>query len=165
MKKLLLVRHAKSSWGDLTISDFDRPLNDRGQRNAPEMAHRLLKRDIKIDLFITSTAKRAVETATHFVKAYDRPLKELVLKDELYHAPPHVYANVISEVDDENDTIIIFGHNPGITEFVNQLTNTRIDDMPTCAIYALKVDAKHWKDFDTAKKEFWFFDSPKIGKD
>ncbi|MCG7859804.1 histidine phosphatase family protein, partial [Flavihumibacter sediminis] len=91
MKTIYLVRHAKSSWGDLTQPDFDRPLNERGQKNAPEMARRLLDKQIQIDAFVTSTAKRALQTASHFIKTYDRNVEQLQLRDELYHAPPTVY--------------------------------------------------------------------------
>ncbi len=165
MKTLYVVRHAKSSWGDLTLSDFNRPLNDRGQRNAPEMAQRLLKKKIHIDAFVTSTAKRALQTASHFIKAYGRSVEELQLQESLYHAPASEYFAVISAVDDRYDSIAVFGHNPGITEFVNQLTDSRIDNMPTCSIFAVDIDTKHWADFEAARKKFLFFDSPKQGED
>lgn len=163
MKTVFVVRHAKSSWGDLTLPDFDRPLNDRGQRNAPEMATRLLKKGISIDAFVTSTAKRAMQTATHFIRAYDRPEKELILREELYHAPANAYLDVIRSLDDDFKSIAIFGHNPGITTFVNQLTSTTIDEMPTCGIFAVKADIKEWKDFPPSGNKFLFFDSPKAG--
>ena len=162
MKTLYIVRHAKSSWGDLTISDFDRPLNERGQRNAPEMAHRLLKKECRIDAFVTSTAKRALQTASHFIKSYDRAVEELILREELYQAPANVYFEVISALDDRYAAVAIFGHNPGISAFVNQLTETRIDDMPTCGIFAVSIDANHWKKFAQAPKKFLFFDAPKL---
>ena len=163
MKTVLVVRHAKSSWGDLTLPDFDRPLNDRGQRNAPEMATRLLKKGISIDAFVTSTAKRAMQTATHFIRAYDRPEKELILREELYHAPANTYFDVIRSLDNGFKTIAIFGHNPGITSFVNLLTSTTIDEMPTCGIFAVKADIKEWKEFPASENKFLFFDSPKAG--
>ena len=100
MKTLYVVRHAKSSWGDLTQPDFDRPLNDRGQRNAPEMAHRLLSRGISIDAFVTSTAKRAMQTSLHFISVFGRKPEELILREDLYHAPPEVYFSVVAQQDD-----------------------------------------------------------------
>lgn len=161
MKTLYVVRHAKSSWGDLTQPDFDRPLNERGQQNAPEMAKRLIKKKISIDAFVTSTARRAFQTASHFIKAYDRPVEELQLQESLYHAPSSEYYAVVSALDDRYDAVAVFGHNPGITEFVNQLTDTRIDNMPTCAVFAVQVDTRHWADFEAARKKFLFFDYPK----
>lgn len=161
MKTLFVVRHAKSSWGDLTLSDFDRPLNDRGQKDAPEMAKRLRKK-AKVDAFVTSTAKRALQTAKHFIKAFDRPTSDLILREDLYHAPAQVYFSVVGQQPDEADSIAIFGHNPGISAFVNELTDARIDDMPTCGIFAVEVDTSHWADFAAAPKKFLFFDYPKL---
>lgn len=161
MKSLLLVRHAKSSWDDFSIADFDRPLNDRGKRDAPMMAKRLLDKNIQIDAFIASPAKRAKKTAQLFAKEYKREKEEIIFIDKLYLANPGTFFDVIGSTDDHFDTIAVFSHNEGITEFANELTNTRIDDIPTCGIFAVKVKAKSWKDFQEAEKEFWFFDSPK----
>jgi phosphohistidine phosphatase len=161
VKTLLLIRHAKSDWGDASLSDFDRPLNQRGKNDAPVMAHRLLDKKIKIDSFISSPAKRAKKTATVFAEAYKWKKEDLVLKDELYGAEPPVFFDVITSTDNKLDCIAIFSHNPGITEFANLLTDTRIDNIPTCGIFAVQVDCKKWSDFKNAKKEFWFFDFPK----
>ncbi len=163
MKTIYVVRHAKSSWGDLTIPDFDRPLSDRGQRNAPEMAQRLLNRGIHIDGFISSTARRALQTAIQFAKVFDRSPEEIQLHDELYHAPSSIYGELISGLDDSLASVAIFGHNPGISYFVNTLTTTRIDEMPTCGIFAVSIEAPSWKQFAAAKKSFLFFDRPKDG--
>jgi phosphohistidine phosphatase len=163
MKQLLLVRHAKSDWGDPSLSDFDRPLNDRGKRDAPIMAHRVLDRKIKIDAFISSPAKRAARTAKIFLEEMGAKKKKLEFKGELYLASPQVFYEVISAVDDEHDTIAVFSHNEGITDFANQLTDTKIDNIPTSAVFAIKIDTDNWKNFREAKKEFWFFDYPKAG--
>jgi phosphohistidine phosphatase len=161
MKKLLLVRHAKSSWNDITQADFDRPLNERGNKDAPRMAKRLIKDGVEIDAFISSPAVRALTTAEYFAEAYDVKKKNVVTDQILYHPEPKNFFEIISRLSDDHKTVAIFSHNPGITEFVNQLTEVRVDDMPTCAIYALKVDIKSWKDFREAEKKFWFFDYPK----
>jgi phosphohistidine phosphatase len=161
MKQLLLVRHAKSDWNDSSLSDFDRPLNERGKRDAPVMAHRLLDKKIKIDGFITSPAKRARKTATVFAKEYKVDKGDLIVVDELYLAPEETFYKVITGANDSLDTIAIFSHNPGITEFANLLTDVRIDNIPTCGIFAITIDCKHWSDFRHSKKEFWFFDFPK----
>ena len=81
---------------------------------------------------------------------------------ELYHAPAAVFYNVISKLDNNINTAAVFAHNPGITEFVNLLTATQVDDMPTCAVFAAKADISQWKEFKAAKKIFWFFDYPKL---
>jgi len=161
MKQLLIIRHAKSSWDPGILKDFDRTLNQRGHQDAPAMAQRLLDKNISIDLFISSTAKRAFTTAAYFAKAYAKTENDIEKIDELYHAMPPVFYETIDQIEDTIDTVAIFSHNPGITEFVNQLTSTKIDDMPTCAIFAIKIDIKSWKNFAKSNKEFWFFDYPK----
>jgi phosphohistidine phosphatase len=163
MKHLLLIRHAKSSWDASVPTDFERGLNDRGLRDAPAMAKRLLKREKEIDAFISSPANRALLTATYFAEAYDIKPKHINQTPSLYNATVPVFYDVIEELDDDLKTIAIFSHNPGITEFVNELTETRIDNMPTCGIFAVKVDTKKWKNFREAEKKFWFFDYPKLG--
>jgi len=161
MKHLLLVRHAKSSWDDFSVKDFDRPLNERGKKDAPLMAKRLLKRDIMIDVFISSPAKRARKTAEAFVKEYKSNKDHLIFLDDLYLAGPSAFADIIKNTNDRYDTIAIFSHNEGITQFANSLTDTRTDNIPTSGIFAVKVKSNHWSDFADAKKDFWFFDYPK----
>jgi len=156
-----MVRHAKSSWAIAGQADFDRPLNDRGHRDAPVMAERLLDANIKIDAFISSPANRALTTASYFAKAYGLHKKDIHQHKELYHAMPPTFMEMACTIDDEVKTAAMFSHNPGITAFVNLLTATHIDNMPTCGIFAVKADIKHWKEFRSAKKEFWFFDCPK----
>jgi phosphohistidine phosphatase len=161
MKTLYVVRHAKSSWGDLTTPDFDRPLNDRGQRNAPEMALRLLSKGCSIDAFVTSTARRAMQTSIHFMTVYGQSPEALILREDLYHAPPEVYFAVVNQQSDNFNSLAIFGHNPGITAFVNALTATTIDDMPTCGVFAVQADIGKWSQFSPAKNQYLFFEAPK----
>ncbi|MBN8673887.1 MAG: histidine phosphatase family protein [Chitinophagales bacterium] len=161
MKTLLLIRHAKSDWNDASLSDFDRPLNERGKRDAPLMAQRLLDKKISIDLFVSSPAKRAKKTASIFAEAYGLDKKQVEFYDELYLAPETIFTSVISRLNNNADTVAVFAHNPGITGFANSLTNTRIDDMPTCCIFAVQADCKDWSEFAAAKKKFLFADYPK----
>lgn len=160
-KLLLLVRHAKSSWNDVTQKDFDRPLNDRGHRDAPAMATRLIDKDVKIDAFISSPANRAITTATYFAKAYDVPKSDIIQKPELYHAASDIFYDIIQHVDDAYNSIAIFSHNPGITEFINDLEIVRLDDMPTCGIIAVTIHTDSWKHFKKGDKKLLFFDYPK----
>ncbi|NCI51946.1 histidine phosphatase family protein [Sediminibacterium roseum] len=160
MKQLLIIRHAKSSWAVAGQDDFDRPLNERGMRDAPVMAQRLIDKGLQIDAFIASPAKRALTTANLFVETFAAPGK-LKTMQKLYHAAPPVFYETIAAIDDGVETAAVFSHNPGITAFVNELTATRIDDMPTCAVFAVQVAIDHWKDFKQAQKTVWFFDYPK----
>ncbi len=161
MKTLILVRHAKSDWGNPGLDDIDRPLNERGKRDAPLMARRLLDRKTKVDLFVSSPAKRAARTAKIFAEEFGAKKKQLIWKEELYLAPPSVFYEVIEGMDDDADSIAIFAHNEGITEFANQLTETRTDNIPTCGVFAVNIETDSWKEFRDAKKEFLFFDYPK----
>jgi phosphohistidine phosphatase len=161
MKQLLLVRHAKSSWANAGQVDFDRPLNDRGHSDAPTMANRMIEKGVSIDMIISSKALRAFTTATYFANAYHIAPSHIIQHDFLYHASPEKFAKAIALIPDEINTAAIFAHNPGITEFVNQLTPTQIDDMPTCAIFAITLQTDSWKNWATAKKEYWFAEWPK----
>src|SRR5215831_1208387 len=104
MKHLLLVRHAKSSWDDSIVKDIDRPLNDRGKKDAPKMAERLLEKKIKIDGFYSSPAKRALATCKLFVKEYDKKEKNIIEVTELYE--PHVenFFDAVKNADNDFDT-------------------------------------------------------------
>ncbi len=161
MKSLIIVRHAKSSWENIT-DDFNRPLNERGKNDAPEMAKRLVREKIKIDTFISSPAKRAKKTARLFIHEFQHSEDDLVLIPELYNASVSVFYNVAAGLDQTHNTVAIFAHNPGVTDFANSLTTFKIDDMPTCGIFAIKIHSDSWEDFETAHKEFWFFNYPKL---
>lgn len=161
MKRLLLIRHAKSDWNDLSLSDFDRPLNDRGKNDAPVMANRLRDKKIDIDAIVSSPAKRAKKTASVFAKELKMSKDDIIYKESLYGAGADEFFNVIAEMSNKLDTVAIVSHNPGLTDFANQLSTTRIDNIPTSAIFAIKIDCKKWSEFRDSKKEFWFFDSPK----
>jgi len=161
-KTILLIRHAKSSWDDPSLNDFERPLNERGKKDAPEMAKKLKDKKINFDAFVSSPAKRAKQTCKHFAREFDLKKKEIVSEPRLYEAAEEKFFEVIEGFKNKWDHVAIFSHNPGITAFANSLTGTRIDDMPTCSIFAVKIDTDKWKNFREAKKEFLFFDYPKM---
>jgi phosphohistidine phosphatase len=161
MKTLLIIRHAKSSWDLTGTADIDRPLNDRGKRDAPAMARRLIKAGITIDRFVSSPARRASQTAELFVREFGKKEKGIRFIPDLYHAAPPVFREVVAGLDDKDDIVAIFSHNPGITAFVNMLTEVRVDNMPTCAIFAVKSPVEHWNEFLSTSPEFSFFDYPK----
>jgi phosphohistidine phosphatase len=162
MKSLLLVRHAKSSWNGEVAHDFDRPLNDRGKKDAPEMALRLVRNHIAIDAFVSSPARRAKKTATYFIHAYGRGEDDLLFVPQLYHASTDNFIQVVGDLSDEYQTVVLFSHNPGITDYVNTLTQVKIDNMPTCGVFAVRAAALSWQEFAQATKEPWFFNYPKL---
>lgn len=164
MKKVFIIRHAKS---DQTFygNDFERPLNDRGKKDAPLMAERLFKLQKDIDAFIASPAKRAKQTALAFAADFEAPEEKVIFISALYHAPANVFYDVIAALPGNLNSVAIFSHNPGITYFVNSLQEkVNIDNMPTCGIFAVEADIEHWKDFIKAKKNFLFFDYPKLSQ-
>src|SRR5690348_3595826 len=161
-KLLLLIRHAKSSWDDIGQKDFDRPLNERGKNDAPAMAKKIRKeKDVELDAIVSSPAKRALETAKYFAKEFDIKKKHIIEVPKLYEPTIDAFYDAVANIDDDYKAVALFSHNPGITAFANQLTNVHVDDMPTCAVFALRVLADEWKNFQLAEKEFWFFDYPK----
>ena len=161
MKTLILVRHAKSSWDVPGLSDFDRPLNERGKKDAPEMAKRLKDHGVKVDLFVSSPAKRAKKTAKYFAEEFGTKKDDIVLVDELYAANVATFKKVVSDLKDSDETVVLFSHNPDITEYANTLTNVRVDDMATCAMFAVQAQTEKWTEFENAEKKFLFFDYPK----
>ena len=164
MKLILIVRHAKSSWSSPSLSDFDRPLNDRGKRDAPEMARRLKEKRIIPDLLVSSTAVRALSTARYFAEGFGIAQNKIMEVPSLYHAPASVFYETLASIPDDKgfETIALFSHNPGITAFVNDLELATIDNMPTCGVFGFRAKTDSWKDVADAEKSFWFFDAPKL---
>lgn len=160
MKTLLLVRHAKSSHAFGLSSDFDRPLNDRGFREASEMGKKLFKNKTPIDQFISSPALRAKTTAELFADEYDSKMKEIYFVPDLYNAGQEDFSSAIRQINDSYHHIALFSHNPGITDFAASLTETRITQMPTCSVFAVSAEIDSWKDFARAEKSFMFFYKP-----
>jgi phosphohistidine phosphatase len=162
MKNLFVIRHAKSSWANIGQDDFDRPLNDRGERDAPVMAKRLWDAGFKLDAVVSSPAVRALSTAKYFAERYDFKKKDITLIDKLYHAPVQTFYDVIAnDLNQDWETVAIFSHNPGITYFINSLRLVQLDNLPTCGIFGVGADIKHWSDFAEETKRFLLFDYPK----
>lgn len=159
MKTVYLIRHAKSSWTDPYLTDHDRPLNARGKRDAPIMATVLQRKGVKPDIFVSSTAKRARKTASKFVKAYGVNKHEIVTTKALYHASIEAIVKVIKKLPETATTAVLFGHNPGFTDFVNAANGSYIDNVPTCGIVGLECAIESWEDFhlDTASQIAFYY--------
>jgi len=160
MKTLFLIRHAKSSWGDTALPDEDRPLNDRGRRDAPKMGERLAKRDVKPDLILSSPAMRAVKTAEIIAKKLDYRRKDIVVDDRLYAVGADDLLDVIHKLSDKLDRVMLFGHNPELTELAHRLSS-KITHMPTCAVAEFTFDAKSWSKIGKVKPAKVALDYPK----
>ena len=161
-RKLFMIRHAKSSWKNPLQSDYERPLNDRGEADAPMMGERLKKLNIQPDLIISSTAKRAAQTAKKIAAAMGYSGDDIKWYDKLYHCIPAVFEEVLYEVDDNVQTVFIVAHNPGITQFVNELSPSfQTDNMPTCGIVGVEFELKTWNEFSRVEKSVILFEYPK----
>ena len=161
MKLLYLVRHAKSSWSNLSLDDFDRPLNKRGKRDAPMMAKRMLSQGIAPSLLLSSPAKRAMKTCKVFAKELDYSKQRIETDMGLYHASSQEILNIIRGKNDALDSIMVFGHNPGFTDLSNALTGENILNVPTCGIVAVNFSVASWSDLAYEEGQLIFFDYPK----
>jgi phosphohistidine phosphatase len=161
MLTLHLFRHAKSSWGNPGLSDFERPLNKRGLENAPRMGKIYGKQYEMPDLIVTSPARRALETAELIADKVGYSIDRIVQENKIYSAGINDLVKVIRKVDNDNTTVLLFGHNPGITELANYLTGSHIDNMPTCSFVGIKFKFNKWKKITEDSGEFLFFDYPK----
>ena len=156
MKTMLLMRHAKSSWKDQSLSDHDRPLNKRGRGDAPRMARLLIDKALVPAWVVTSSAKRARKTALAVVEQIVFE-GELDVRDELYHAKPYEMLHVVRSLPDHADRILLVGHNPGMEDFVTYLTGG-YETMPTSAIARIDVPVTTWSDVaagDAALVDVW----------
>ena len=134
MKNVYFVRHAKSSWAHPELSDHDRPLNDRGHRDAPEMARYLLDEGHSIDLILTSTAQRALTTAAYFRDTFGLDEDHFWKESELYHASAETLVGILRQLTEEFVNVAVFAHNPGMSMLANSLSQVYIDNVPTCGV-------------------------------
>lgn len=141
---LTLVRHAKSSWDYPELSDFERPLNKRGRRDAPALAARLRKAGVKPDQMMSSPATRAITTARLFASELNMAFDDIQLNPHIYEASAWTLLHMVRGFPDLDDDVMLFGHNPGISQFARDLADCPFDEMPTCAAVRIGLDAKAW---------------------
>jgi phosphohistidine phosphatase len=161
LKLLTLIRHAKSSWKDAGMDDFDRALNDRGERDAPRMGKRLSRAGPPPDRIVSSSAKRAARTARVIAEQLGCDPAEVVLDRELYLASPSRMIATLRALAPDVDHVALVAHNPGVTDLVNALAEVRIDNVPTCGIARVRLDIERWKELDVGCGELEDFDYPK----
>lgn len=161
MKTLYIVRHAKSSWKYDELSDFERPLNQRGRNDAPMMGKWLREQDISPDLIISSAANRAVTTARMIAYAMHYPVNEIVVSMGLYEAGKSDIIDLIARTNPAISSLMIFGHNPELTDLANFLGDSFIDNIPTTGIVCLQLEKGGWKDFSESACIQKFFVTPK----
>ncbi len=160
-RQLTLLRHAKSSWDKPDIKDRDRPLNERGEHDAPLMGRRLRARDARPTLILTSPAVRARRTAQIVAREIGYPLEFLQRENDLYLATPDDIIAVLGRQDSSFRDVVVCGHNPGLTELANRLTGAGIDNVPTTGLVVIGLDLKSWDSLDDAQGELLLFDYPR----
>lgn len=161
MKTLFVIRHAKSSWDDPSLAGFDRPLNKRGRKDAPDMGKRLRKKNVVPDLMVSSPAERAITTCYHIAREIGYPEHKITTDKNLYHAEDTQLLSIIQALDNQHNTVCIFGHNPGLTDFVNLLANAGIDNIPTCGVVCCSLAVQSWQEASAGNATVTFFDYPK----
>lgn len=161
MKTLYLVRHAKSAWENNELMDIDRPLNDRGYRDAHAMSILLNQKENIPDLLISSPAIRAITTALIFLRNFKLPVDKLAIKDGIYESTMEEFLSVIVQSGQEHNNIMIFGHNSAITSVSNELSNTFIENIPTAGVVKITFNIDNWKEIKKHKGSLELFQHPK----
>jgi len=158
---LYLVRHAKSSWHNPKLADFDRPLNDRGQKDAPELGKRLRDSGVRVDAIVSSPALRAISTAKHIANEIGYSRQRIMREPLLYMASPEAMLDVIFALETGANEAMIVGHNPGLTDLANMLTRSSIDNVPTCGVAVIRFSFGEWSDVAPGNGKLISFDYPK----
>lgn len=162
MKTLYVVRHAKSSWENPDLDDFHRPLNHRGEKDAPKMGKRLKEKHHKPQLIFSSPAIRAFSTAQTIAAELNIPATQVRKEQNLYHAGEDTLLEVIKNIPDDAHCAMIVGHNPGLTEFVNDLLDEDILNIPTAGVVLGQLSISSWKDAKWKCGKLLLFDYPKL---
>jgi phosphohistidine phosphatase len=163
MRLLTVVRHAKSSWDYSELSDFERPLNDRGRRDAPQMAKRMLKVPPRPDLLLSSPATRALTTARLFADETGIKTQDVAVDAKIYDASVDALLKVVRGLDDGARHVVLFGHNPGVSELAHLLADCPFDEFPTCGVARFEFAAKSWADVAPHDGKLLHFIYPKDG--
>ena len=161
MKTLYLIRHAKSSWKNDLLDDFDRSLNQRGKHDAPMMGKRLKKLGLQPDVIVCSPAKRAQKTAAKIADELNYPTEQIQLVPEIYEAELIDLLQVIEQLSDSAATVFLVGHNPGISGFAAYLTGDYAGNLPTCSVFAIDFQIDSWQEVSQGLGTCRFWDYPK----
>lgn len=161
MKTLTIVRHAKSSWSNASLPDKERPLNRRGEQDAPVMARRIAEAGVRPSLIVSSTAVRAWTTAKIVAREINYPREFLQREEALYHASLDTILDVVVAVDNGFNNLMLFGHNPGFTTFANFLVPGITDNLPTTGVLSVNIDRDDWSLHSRPDTELVLYDYPK----
>jgi phosphohistidine phosphatase len=160
-KKLLLVRHAKSDWADVNLSDFNRPLNPRGLRDSVEMAQRITMHKLIPEKLVSSPALRAITTCQIMAQNWGKEINSIAQDAKIYEANVSNLLKIMNEFDDADDYIALFGHNNGITDFAVYLTDADLFNIPTCGLALIEFPFESWKMVSKNTGDVLLYDFPK----
>jgi phosphohistidine phosphatase len=161
-RRLTLLRHAKSSWADPGAQDWDRPLNARGEHDAPAVGRHLAALGFRPTLFLTSPAVRARRTAQIVARELGYPAEFLQREPDLYLAAPEAICAVVAREAGSLRDVVVCGHNPGLTDLANRLVGAgALDNLPTCGVFAVRLELRSWAELDAARGELEYFTRPK----
>jgi len=160
MKTLFILRHAKSSWKNDILDDHNRPLNKRGKRNAPFMANLILSAGFPVQKIVSSSAVRALDTATVFAETLHLEDEDILIRKKLYHASAMRIASLVSNLPEELDTVILVGHNPGLQEFLENYSNWQDENLATCGLVGLRV-GDTWTSVHEKQATQFFYEFPR----
>jgi phosphohistidine phosphatase len=162
MKTLYIARHAKSSWDFPELNDHDRPLIEKGKKRTKKMIDYLKSKSVALDFMISSTARRAAETAEYFAKGCNYPVNEIKYDPTLYHASSEGIFNQFLDMNDDYQSIMLIGHNPAFTNFVNNFLQPPIDWLPTSGVVCLHFETHKWESIKAAPFKIGFVAFPKL---
>lgn len=162
MKEVIFVRHAKSDWGNEFLQDVDRHLNERGYSDAYFLSEWYLKNKTLPQLILSSTAIRAMSTALIFARKFNARTDAFALEKDLYEASHLQILAVLKKQNNSLNSVMLFGHNPGLTSVCNELTNDLFfDNIPTCGMVSLSFEITKWSDLNTQKGKLNYYQFPK----
>jgi phosphohistidine phosphatase len=161
MKKLYLIRHAKSSWENSALADFNRPLNKRGKRDAPFIGKILSEKNTLPEIVYSSPAKRALITAKEICNKINFPVEKIRKEESIYEASSNVLLQIIQSTDEDYKSVMLFGHNPSLTSLQNYICEKKIDNIPTCGVVCIEIK-KTWKELNEERAKLIFFEYPKL---
>jgi len=162
VKTLTILRHAKSSWDEPGLADFDRPLNGRGKRDAPVMGQRMKAAGIRPSLIVSSPAARAWSTAKIVAREMAYPVEFLQRERDLYHAGTETLLDVIARQDEGFNSIVIVAHNPGLTDLANKLVPGLTSNLPTAGFVSVLIDTDTWELRGRKSADLIEFNYPKL---
>lgn len=161
MKKLIIARHAKSSWDNPEWTDFGRPLNKRGLKDAPVMAEIIKEMNFKPDIIISSPANRAITTAKIFAEIMGLESNIVTEDRNIYEKGTRYIINMVKNLPDEINTAMIFGHNPDITSLSTYFSGEYFDNVPTCGTIGIEFSITKWEEVELENGKLLFFEYPK----